>query len=1048
MDLDALLARSQAPGQFVERKSFTLSRGKAMSKMRDFTLRDPEQFGLELIQAGVFAGANWVFADADKHQATIGWVGGRSIKQAELDGLLDYLFISEGASNDRHLRQLAVAVNVLMRREPLVLRIESGDGQSAVRLDLEADGTGVVGVPAEQIFGTYLHVRFSKPWFFNTKTRSKAAELIETNCLYSPVPVFVNGDGPHGWDRNLPLSNPMLHDECAFRGDGRDGWIGFPVHTDYLPPHVKLVVGGIVVSRRQIPELGDGIEGVIRDDQLAKTADMSDIVADENWNRMLHHVQPLVVDKVHGQRGQGWQPPELPPLATSAPSDEEAEDAPVDVVPLSAGLTLLGTDTLLPSQTLASFADEPLYWVESTEAREVGEIFAAAGFPGRVVVIDHEQRQAFADLLNGRRAFAIRSDDAAFVASQATKSVEVRSTSVATRIGVLHLHLHVRGRLPGWRIYPAGVPMMVLHARGRREVQTLALRLPRVSAVLELDGDVDDETATLEAVHVLERHVWALALEVGDPALTRELLAQALFLQPSDDGPVPSLPSSWPAEALGLLDLPLALDGPSARDVLALMGTPDVLVVPHATDAVAQFADRFGPGHVTGPSRPPKPLVVVQWDGVYWTQVDHPLPDVARAVLMVMDQFVVPGPDAEPTPHPLFVAGRRDPEAPVDFAPAYRLVADVLRGAPLDGLAPEQRDLLRLAHLVLDGENTSIAEERVDKQHSQSVRASEIASGAVRIGLRGGLTGTRANRILCTLDQLAHIGGTPAFYLDDPPELWAPEPDPADWLVTLSVIEPGLDGWIGLRFPYDPTGGLLLQQGLATRLVDEIEHGVRFHGRLTHTHHDDVLPAIVDHCTEVLVALLELTDLDPEREATVQRYAADFAAIARLHPQCGIPEALAIQLARRVSVGDWGHLHAWLQAPPQHRPPLDVPVIGLTGQPIDPDAELLTESSGSLVLDAMRLTLSRAGVTSRTALFVNPDGWHTVVWDSGTLSISFGGRSRVLRLADEGHRRALGITLLDAVRRLQAFEASTGASDLDLLVLQRAALEATAQIGR
>ena len=53
--LDALLARSKQPGQFVERKAFSLAREKAVEKMREFSLRHPEQYVLELIQAAVFA---------------------------------------------------------------------------------------------------------------------------------------------------------------------------------------------------------------------------------------------------------------------------------------------------------------------------------------------------------------------------------------------------------------------------------------------------------------------------------------------------------------------------------------------------------------------------------------------------------------------------------------------------------------------------------------------------------------------------------------------------------------------------------------------------------------------------------------------------------------------------------------------------------------------------------------------------------------------------------------------------------------------------------
>ncbi|MCO4771856.1 MAG: hypothetical protein KDA24_17625 [Deltaproteobacteria bacterium] len=45
-EVQALLERSRAPGSFVERRRFTLSRDKAVEKLREFALRDPAQYVL------------------------------------------------------------------------------------------------------------------------------------------------------------------------------------------------------------------------------------------------------------------------------------------------------------------------------------------------------------------------------------------------------------------------------------------------------------------------------------------------------------------------------------------------------------------------------------------------------------------------------------------------------------------------------------------------------------------------------------------------------------------------------------------------------------------------------------------------------------------------------------------------------------------------------------------------------------------------------------------------------------------------------------------
>ncbi len=52
-DIAAVVARSRIPGEFSERRTFTLARKRAIQKMREFALADPYYFVLELIQAAV-----------------------------------------------------------------------------------------------------------------------------------------------------------------------------------------------------------------------------------------------------------------------------------------------------------------------------------------------------------------------------------------------------------------------------------------------------------------------------------------------------------------------------------------------------------------------------------------------------------------------------------------------------------------------------------------------------------------------------------------------------------------------------------------------------------------------------------------------------------------------------------------------------------------------------------------------------------------------------------------------------------------------------------
>ena len=119
--LDDLIARSRAPGHFVERRRFTLSRDKAIEKQREFALRHPKQYIPELIQAAVFCGATYIAIDARPHSVLVAWVGGRRIEDKELENLLDYLFADRGDERYRHLVQLAVGVNAILQRKPFPL---------------------------------------------------------------------------------------------------------------------------------------------------------------------------------------------------------------------------------------------------------------------------------------------------------------------------------------------------------------------------------------------------------------------------------------------------------------------------------------------------------------------------------------------------------------------------------------------------------------------------------------------------------------------------------------------------------------------------------------------------------------------------------------------------------------------------------------------------------------------------------------------------------------------------------------------------------------
>jgi len=202
--IDDLLARSRNPGEMVARRSFALSREKAIEKMREFSLRHPKQYVLELIQAAVFAKASWVAIDISDSHLLLAFVGGKRLEEHQLENVFDYLFSDQATAKDRHLMQLAIGLNAILQRNPTTIRIESGDGtpENTVRMEMDSDGNGVMGTPATGLNGTYLMVEFEQGWFsrfFGGDGATEEVEVIEKRCLYAPVPILLNGDAPFGY---------------------------------------------------------------------------------------------------------------------------------------------------------------------------------------------------------------------------------------------------------------------------------------------------------------------------------------------------------------------------------------------------------------------------------------------------------------------------------------------------------------------------------------------------------------------------------------------------------------------------------------------------------------------------------------------------------------------------------------------------------------------------------------------------------------------------------------------------------------------------------
>ena len=314
--IDEIIARSRQPGTFTERRTFTVARGRAIQKMREFALVDPHYYILELIQSAVSNGATFIDIQCDRTTTSLSYTGG-SFHEAELAQLFDFLFASKDDVEHGPLRLLALGVNALMNFEPDEIVIETGDGthKGTTRIEIRgADDVVEVGRPEAALNGTYLRA--------TGLSRRKAARrsslisidghppeynAVESRCLVAPVPILFNHDPLFGYSRQrTPQSMWGLRNELSFDEGDLYGAIG--ISQRRTGAVFRLVTQGVWIesARRGIPLSGgsvaNDIGGVISFDRLRKTADHSSIVQDEIYEEMWLRLRPYV-NRLKGQSG-------------------------------------------------------------------------------------------------------------------------------------------------------------------------------------------------------------------------------------------------------------------------------------------------------------------------------------------------------------------------------------------------------------------------------------------------------------------------------------------------------------------------------------------------------------------------------------------------------------------------------------------------------------------------------------------------------------------------------------------------------------------------
>ena len=888
--LDDLLERSRAPGRFVERQRFSLSRDKAIEKLREFSLRNPRQYVLELVQAAVFSGATYIAIDVDAERMLLAWVGTRPLDADELGHVFDYLFADRGARSTRHLVQLAIGLNALLQRKPKVLRVESGDGtlEGTVRMDLDRKGNGRLGQPQDPLAGTYILAEFGTNWAarFQGDGFAPEAGLVESECRYTPVPILLNGRAPFGWKASRNISWFGDGPRRNFDDGGRRGVVALSdaLNQGASNRGFQVVVGGVRVTTTRLPELGElpatgpqrpdpiGLTGVLCDDNLRKTADQSDIVRDTRFSALLHAVQPHATDLLRTIGGKGYAPPRLPELAST--DTDDAEPVP-DPIP-----------QLLPRPpasvaALAALPDgAPCFWVHPDDAEALWAVTDPARFAHPVLVLTAGQVETLDALAPQLAVHRLGSPaDVEFVRRAIEQRLRTRSVSVpfaGSPAGTLHLTLVLDGPRLRWGDPGTGDVATRITCRGRTAWCSMEpLGLPGLSVALETDAPIESVTD-------------AFAAQVGDAAV-----AEAWRLVPDHLAPVDRdalrrfaagllaaharphlqrdradgearltvrLPVGWGATATRLRALHLAhtTDQPLTLDRLAaLQGTDHGvdLADPDDLALLAPLEERLGFGHVRVPALVGL-LGVVAHTASGWQPWGERAWDIDRVSEIVacgltagaLPKSAIPsGWCQRPTGLPRVVHLHREtappsPDPLAGYVLLRRALSDAPVGPPAPGVDPARLTAaVELAQLHLAGHLDQVLGAAVLPLASSGRRATPREATAwpdFAVSPRHGALLDEAHTALLDLDQLValerHLGQRLRLRFDDAPEVWASlaAPEPTGWLVRHAVAIPGLRGWLGLRLPFDGTSGVFLQGSTSLLALTDLDRVVPVHGLL------------------------------------------------------------------------------------------------------------------------------------------------------------------------------------------------------------------------
>lgn len=276
-------------GQLVYRSAFSVDRDKARQKMQRYQRANPYEYVLEFVQAAHLLGASRVVVTIDSDEMDMRF-DGQWLTMQDGHDLYAAAFAPHSSTKERALKHLAHGITAARAIGTMALTIESGDHHQAMRLTVATGKDDELVACQRDRAGTRLYLKEAlRPRHLGAFLKYingtlATIELIRWRCIYSPIPVILNGE---------QVNVRKLED----LGDMQD--LGFvrvetPEATGVLSLRpfgvksgVKILHHGVYVAE-VVPSLRSlAVFGVVNATGL--TMDLSRVVVqtDANWKNMV-----------------------------------------------------------------------------------------------------------------------------------------------------------------------------------------------------------------------------------------------------------------------------------------------------------------------------------------------------------------------------------------------------------------------------------------------------------------------------------------------------------------------------------------------------------------------------------------------------------------------------------------------------------------------------------------------------------------------------------------------------------------------------------------